>query len=147
MNVVLNINAINKNNIFFYESVKNTVISNSNFIRIIYSNKEIIMNGIYIKFDIDKQILQNNNNNNSNNNIFNQLEELEIYILNKYKNNKVNNNKNNNICYKIKEQILYLINKINNCNNDRVIFTYILKISGLWETDNHIGLTYKFIYL
>ena len=59
MNIVLDINTIKKNNVFFCESVKNTVINNSNFIRIIYSNNEVMMNGLYIKFDINKKNYKN----------------------------------------------------------------------------------------
>ena len=148
MNLVLNINEINRNNIFFNDSVKNTVITDSNFIRIFYSNKEIIMNGLYIKFNINKNKLKNINNKeeeeDDNRRVIKYLEELELYIINKYKST---NKEVYIVNYKIKEQILYLLNKISNCNNDRVIFSYILKISGLWERDNELGLTYKFIYM
>jgi len=145
MNIVLDIDKIEKKNIFFYEPVKNTVIMNSNFIRILYSNKELMMNGLYIKFNINKDLLKNNKENKDDENkiIIKYLEDLEIYILNKY----INSTYIFKLTYKIREQISYLINKINNCNNDRVIFSYILKISGLWESDNELGLTYKFIYM
>ena len=57
MNLVLEQQTFEKNNIFFQDAVKNTVMNDSNFIRIIYSNKEIILNGIYIKnSDIKKTI-------------------------------------------------------------------------------------------
>ena len=43
MNISIDIDKINFNNIFFLEPIKNTVIENSNFIRIIYSNEDIIL--------------------------------------------------------------------------------------------------------
>ena len=46
---------------------------------------------------------------------------------------------------KIKDQLLYLINKIYTTNIGDV--SYILKISGIWETPISIGLTFKYIYL
>ena len=52
MNIILNINSISSNNIYFYDSVKNTIINNSNFIKITYSNNYFILNGIYIKIKL-----------------------------------------------------------------------------------------------
>ena len=157
MNLILEYQTFNKKNVFFQEPVKNTVMNDSNFIRIIYSNKDFILNGIYIKININKDIqkkifnhdyitiedkIDENKNKllNENKMVFQFVETLEKYILNKYNSNHIHT-------YKMTEQILYLLNKINNCNNNRNIFSYILKISGLWETETHIGITYKFIYI
>ena len=46
MNLVLDSDKYSINNIYFNESVKNTIMNDSNFIRILYSNKEFILNGI-----------------------------------------------------------------------------------------------------
>ena len=129
MNIVLNYDEIAYNNIFFNEPVKNTVINDSNFIKIIYSNKDLILNGIYIKINVNK---------NNNNNIIHDIDSLEKYILTLYNNIKICN-------YKIKDQLVYLITKLNTSN--KTIFSYILKISGIWETQTTIGLTYKFIFV
>ncbi len=126
MNLVLDENNYNINNIFFYEPVKNTVMDDSKFIRIIYSDEHVILNGIYLKLDIDNS-----------NNIVKLLDKLEKDILYKYKINK--NNINKNQCIKIQEQLQFLINK--NSTNKNII----LKISGIWETNLVIGLTYKFL--
>ena len=128
MNIVVNYDEIAYNNIFFNEAVKNTVINDSNFIKIIYSNKDLILNGIYIKINIYK----------NNKNIIDDIDNLEKYILTLYNNNKICN-------YKIKDQLIYLITKLNTSNKN--IFRYILKISGIWETQTSIGLTYKFIFV
>jgi len=130
MNIILNINSISSNNIYFYDSVKNTIINNSNFIKITYSNNYFILNGIYIKITIHK--------NSKNDTILDKINNLETLILSLYNNNKIYN-------YKIIDQINYLITKLNNSNKD--IINYILKISGIWETDSNIGLTYKFILI
>lgn len=126
MNLVLDINQVTYNNIFFYESVKNTIMNDSEFIRIIYSNNDIILNGIYIKIDI---------NNHENSNIVNIIDQLEQSILKQYNPNKLQNNK-------LKDQLIYNINKINKDNE----CICLLKISGIWETPYMIGLTYKFIF-
>lgn len=126
MNLVLDINQVTYNNIFFYESVKNTIMNDSEFIRIIYSNNDIILNGIYIKIDINKH---------ENSNIVNIIDQLEQSILKQYNPNKLQNNK-------LKDQLIYNINKISKDNK----CIYLLKISGIWETPYMIGLTYKFIF-
>jgi hypothetical protein len=126
MNLVLDENNYNINNIFFYEPVKNTVMDDSKFIRIIYSDEHVILNGLYLKLDIEKKICTGN-----------FLDKTEREILNKYKINK--NNVNKNKCIKIQEQLQFFINK--NISNKNIV----IKISGIWETNLMIGLTYKFI--
>ncbi len=126
MNLVLDETNYNINNIFFYEPVKNTVMDDSKFIRIIYSDEHVILNGLYLKLDIK-----------NNNNVLDFLDKTEREILNKYKINK--NNVNKNRCIKIQEQLQFLINK--NIPNKNVI----IKISGIWETNLIMGLTFKFI--
>jgi len=139
MNIVLHMNEFSLKNIFFNESIKNTVINDSSFIRILYSNKDFTLNGIYIKIDFIKTINSNKFLENSNNlTILKYIENIEKYILNSY-------NKNKKHSYKIHEQIAYLSSKIcNSCSNKGKI-SYIFKVSGIWETNTLIGITYKFI--
>lgn len=125
MNLIINLENISISNIFFYEQVKNTILDNSYFIRIIYSNQDLILNGIYILIDLNNSINDN----------CKIIDELEKNILSKYKSDKIQNKK-------IKENFLYFLNK-NNINNKFMI----LKISGIWETLNNIGLTFKYISL
>ena len=49
MNIAININDYNEENVYFNTPIKNTVIDNSDFIRTIYSNELITLNGIYLK--------------------------------------------------------------------------------------------------
>ena len=121
MNLVLDNNNYNINNIYYYDAVKNTVMDDSKFVRIIYSDNNIILNGIYLKLEVEK-IMEDNN----------YIEKLESEILRKYNKKKLVSNKLN-------DQIQYYIKKYNNA-------ILILKISGIWETDTMIGLTYKLIY-
>jgi hypothetical protein len=137
MNLILDRNKYSINNIYFNECVKNTIMNDSNFIRIIYSNKDLILNGIHIKINIYKEINQIKSDNYNNETLI-FIQDLEKDLLNKYNKQKTQNNK-------IKEQLHYLINKINNSNV--ITASYILKISGIWETSTNQGLTYKFIYL
>ena len=128
MNLIINLENFNLDNIFFYEPVKNTILESSYFIRIIYSNEDVILNGIYIYINT----LENLENN------IKSIDDLENKILNKFKPDK-------NTIKKVKESFNYLNNK--NQISDTLSKGIILKISGIWETYNNIGLTFKFINL
>lgn len=122
MNLVLDYKKYNVNNIFFYDPVKNTVMDDSKFIRIIYSDVNIILNGLYLKIikldNLDE--------------ILNDVNLIEINILAKYNNTKFKS-------IKIKEQLNYILKKNPHDN------IFILKISGIWEMEQTIGVTYKFL--
>jgi intein/homing endonuclease len=144
MNISLNKEDFSIDNVYFYEPIKNSIIENSSFIRVIYSNELMAINGIYIKIDFDnvtkindfsKQKITININDNLK--IINYIKSIEIEIL-----EKINIERKKKI-YKINEQLMtgyikHLIdNKYANC--------FILKISGIWESENEYGLTFKFI--
>jgi hypothetical protein len=126
MNILLDINKFSLNNTFFNDAIKNTVINDSNFIRIIYSNKDFILNGLFFRINLSD----------CNITYLKQINNIEKCILNNYDNKNHHN-------YKIVDQINYIINKSNNSNYKNS--SYILKISGIWETNNMIGITYKLI--
>ena len=48
INLFTTLDNIEPNNIFFQTPIKNTVIDNSLFIRIIYSNKDLVLNGVFM---------------------------------------------------------------------------------------------------
>ena len=121
MNIIIDSNAFNINNIFFYDAIKNNIIDDSTFVRIIYSDHNVILNGLYLQISLDKL-----------NDLYNMLEIIESSILNKY-------NLTIEKLYRIKVQLMYITKYIKNNK-------LILKISGIWENNNKIGLTYKFIY-
>ena len=58
MFLIENIEQFNKNNIFFCESIKNNIIQNGNFIRILYSNDKFILNGIYLHINFNNMIVE-----------------------------------------------------------------------------------------
>ena len=49
MNINVPIDKFDINNIFYSEKIKNTVMPDSYFIRIIYSNSLFTLNGVYLK--------------------------------------------------------------------------------------------------
>ena len=48
MNLVKNMNQYDENNIFFCEPIKNNIMNDGTFIRILYSTHNILLNGIYL---------------------------------------------------------------------------------------------------
>jgi len=127
MNIIIPINNINDKNIYFHDPIKNTVINNGDFIRILYTDKFIICNGLQIKFN---GIPTKDN--------IEKLYALEKNILNLY----------NSSCkqfLKLEEQLNYNINRYSNYITSKNCF--IVKISGIWENNVGIGITSKIIYI
>lgn len=52
MNIILSESNFNIDNIYFTEPIVNTIMENSMFVKIIYSNKLITLNGLYLTMDI-----------------------------------------------------------------------------------------------
>lgn len=147
-----NINHFNKDNIVVCDPIKNSIIQYSNFYKLIYTNELLALNGIYILFElnnvkicIDKLLFDISSNSVN----INKLSELEEYLLNllwynnKNKYKKVTEFMNNG-------SIKYSFIDNNNTlqyNNKKILNNakIILKISGIWESGDNIGLTFKII--
>jgi hypothetical protein len=147
MNLVKKIDQYDENNVFFCAPIKNNVIKNNSFFsRILYSNDLFTLNGIcilvhfndvsfekyYSKYKCVLNVLTNKN-------IIDNIKTIEENILKKYETTKIP-------VFKIYEQIkngnIYFYLNINNLKTN---ISFILKISGIWETQTSYGLTYKFI--
>jgi len=151
-----NIENISTNNIIICDPIKNSIMQHSNFYKIVYSNNLLSLNGLYILFNL-KMLNQNKEkiifNYLDNKFIIDQIAYIEEYIL-----NLINSNKNK--IYKITELLTngYIkycyndnlsydnisYNSINSTNSNKSL---ILKISGLWETKENIGITFKIILI
>lgn len=153
MNIALNIDDFHLNHIYFNEPIENTIIEDSKFIKLIYSNDDVVLNGLFLFLDIKpiqkevyfkkiKYYFELNNNMQKLNKIF----EIEESILQLY-----NKNKNKKMIIKdvLKSGILKLFpNYEDEIQNNKVvndINNFILKISGIWENNDEIGITYKII--
>lgn len=150
MNVVLGLEQFDVNNVYFQESVKNTIMDNSNFIRVIYSNSLFMLNGIFIKFNLN--ILYTEKSFNKFKCVFdkqrNTTEMLAISTIEKELLSKihiVNKKPINRITEQLTNGYIKIFidnNKLYNNNNQH---EFILKISGIWENETDYGITYKFI--
>lgn len=146
MNVFVTPDNFDYNNIFYSDSIKNTVIDNSSFIRIMYSNDLFILNGIYLKINFNEIYLENVNykfkynfNIEKNLKLLNYIKELEYNLL------KGVNIKNKILSTKFYDQLKCGFIKITGDGENVDTKSYILKISGIWESPYEYGLTYKII--
>jgi hypothetical protein len=146
MNFVTSLEQYNDKFIFFCDPIKNNIMNDGSFIRILYSTPEIILNGIYLlvtinDFTCDKYYNKYRCcfNPTTHRDLIAKMKLIEENILEKI------NMKDKIPQFKIFEQLgngnIKILNDIT-CTNS---CTFILKISGIWETQQNYGLTYKFI--
>jgi hypothetical protein len=149
MNVVIKEEQFKISNIYYTEPIQNIIMDNSQFIKIVYSNQDIMMSGIFLLVEL-KHITKESYfkkikityDTSLNKNILNRIYEIENQLLQKYNNNK-----------KIQRKIIYdtlnngVIKLFPNNENDLINNnnSFILKISGIWENDTEYGLTYKLL--
>lgn len=158
MNVIFDINNYNVENVVFLETKKNMLMDGI-FTKIIYSDENVSINGIYLTFPIsvqgtsrliNKKIIYYQTNNMDNSSVVKELANIEHNILSYYK--RVNNCAKTHVyvlsdqlyCGSLKiykETLFSQYNSIVNYGNQK----YIIKISGIWENKTQYGITYKFI--
>jgi hypothetical protein len=142
------IEQFNHEYVYFLEPIKNNIVKNGQFIRIIYSTDCVSLNGIYIAINFPFFVgnIFYNKIKCSFDPIKNEewilkIQEIERTLLNKMKlQNKIPQ-------YNIYEQIKngtfkILLDDTENINEVKQI---ALKIAGVWETSSEFGLTYKFL--
>ena len=151
MNVCVEVGNINKRNVYLYDYTANKVIDNSTFVRTGYSNSLFTLNSIYLYtnfviacvnkyFRKHRYIIEHS----SNSVMIDKLIDIENMILNTIDRPELLKT------YKLKEQLL---------SSNIIVFDgselqcvvpqlkiqgFILKISGIWITDNSCGITFKF---
>jgi hypothetical protein len=148
MNIVKNIEQYNKDNVYFLEPIKNNIMNNGNFIRIIYSTSLFILNGIYIYFQLNYTSVDKYYNKYKCSFDVNQYKEL----IDKFKIIEEELIQKISICgknpqFKIYEQLKNGNIKVFSETSDKIRNTFLLKIAGIWETDSEYGLTYKFLII
>ncbi len=157
---------IKNENIIINDAINNSVMQHSSFYKIYYSNNNFSFSGLFFKFSLkyykktNEKIFFTLTEDTCNYNTIHRISNIENYLL-----NNTNKNIDKNINYKIRElleceNIKFLNNNINLknfnvddisnmhndldlCNNN--ISEFILKISGIWENKDSIGLTFKII--
>ena len=145
MNLVKLIDQYNSNNLIFCEPIKNNIMNDGTFVRILYSSDIITFNGVYLLINLSEcscekfyNKIKCTFNSSTQKELIEKLKVIEEDILKKYKNNKIP-------LFKIYEQISSGFIKIYFEIGSKYNNLFILKISGIWETQTHYGLTYKFM--
>lgn len=155
MNISLDINRINIGNLFFLDTKRN-IIMDGNFTKVLYSNEYFTMNGIYVIFPILVSNIEKNINKNimkihpysvNNLSIIQDFAKLEVRILDYYKNTYRAKGKISNLLSRqLYSGSLKLYKEFNyHFEPNNAPKQYIIKISGVWESNDEIGLTYKVI--
>ena len=153
----VDINNVNYKYLVLCEAIKNTINLYNNFYKLLYSNEHITFNGIYILFHLnynhiikDKIFFDTSNNSDIIDKINNiEYNILDILNIKKEKQLKLKKFMKNGIIrfsYSDYDEIdsnLFKLEKLNNNNNN--VEYFILKISGIWENKDNIGITFKII--
>jgi len=171
MNIVKQVNQFNENNIFFCQPIKNNIIENGVFIRILYKINTFVLNGIYLLLPLKDVRIEKYYNKqkyifdiNKNKQVLGKVKEIEETILKKA------GIRNKSPLFKISENITHGNLKIINYNIQSTTskeqfntqnkyedhleedgdiprttsdLSVVLKISGIWENENCYGVTFK----
>ena len=169
MNIILNIKDIfedetlNRNTLFFLDTKQNMIIPGE-FTKILYSDDLITLNGLYLDCPLFLQPVEKFNKKNTiwfqpyhiqNTNVIQQFSNFEKELLEYY---KQQTGSNKNLVYSLHNQLysgnakIYttfnasaLVNTSEKDSVESIDFKYVIKISGIWESDERIGVTYKVI--
>ena len=146
MNLVKSIEQYNDQYVYFCEPTRNNIMNEGSFIRILYSTNHMQLNGIYLHVTINDFVCDKYYDKfrcifsvGNHTVLIQQLRQIEDNLLVKVGiPNKIPQ-------YKIYEQLLNGNIKIFNNIDKKTTCSFILKISGIWETQYNYGLTYKFV--
>jgi len=146
MNIVKTIDQYDDKCIYFCDPIKNNIMNDGNFIRILYSTSTFVLNGIYLLIHLNDITIEKYYNKykcvynvQTHKELIDNIKIIEDDLLKKI-----------NIKYKYPQSKIYdqlrngNIKIFSDVNFKPQTNTFLLKISGIWETDTHYGVTYKF---
>jgi len=152
MNIVITLDQFQTNNIYLKPAIENNIIEDSKFIKIIYSNNLMTLNSLFIHFPLKKYSIETYFKKNkyifdieANKKTLDSIFTIEENILKMFTSNKCKK-------YIIKQSLSNGFLKIypNHIENNESVSTdeygdFIIKISGIWETNDECGVNYKII--
>jgi len=157
MNVYLHIHQVkHQNHIELQDSIrylypKKNTIMNGDFTKILFSRNNVTMNGLYFYIPFRVHDMNDNNhirylqtNNTQNIQLKHDLQNIEEQLLKNYMDYNRIKKKCDHILMNqlVTNQIRVYRNHDKKSNNK-----YVIKISGIWETRDKIGITYKILEL
>ncbi len=142
MNIYYSLDDLKINNIIFHKPIPNKFSNYTQFYKIIYNTKLFTLNSLLLYIDVNYSLITMDNDKfklslNYTDDFLLKIKKIEedlIQRLNIHLNKQVVLSLYNTILH---NNIMY-VNDIKN-NKMRVY----IRISGIWETDTHIGLTIK----
>jgi len=146
MNIVKTFEQFDDNCIYYCEPIKNNIINDGNFIRIIYSTPTCSLHGITMLISLQNVFIEKYYskykcafNIETHKELIDKIRRLEESIL---RNSRILNKIPQ---FKIYEQIRNGNIKIFSDSFEKTNCLFTLKISGIWENEKFYGVTYKFI--
>lgn len=146
MNIVTTLEQYKEDYVYFLEPIKNNIINNGIFIRIIYSTSIFTLNGIYIDICIKCNTIDKYYNKyicsfdiSKYKEIIDKVRIIEEGLINKL------TVPGKTPQYKIYDQLKTGSVKVFSDAVEKINNSFLLKIAGIWETEYEYGLTYKFL--
>ena len=146
MNIVKTLDQYDENYIYFCDPIKNNVMNEGNFIRVLYSTPSFVLNGIYLLIRLNDIIVEKYYNKykcifnvNMHRELIENIKTIETNLLKKI--NIKNKFSQNKIYEQLKNGNIKIFSDI---NVKPYANTFLLKISGIWETESHYGVKFKF---
>jgi hypothetical protein len=146
MNISITLDQYNEDYVYFCDSIKNNIMDDSQFIRILYSTPIFVLNGIYISININHMTIEKYYNK------FKCSFDVTLYkdMIERLRIIEENIIKKKNIKGKIPQFKIYDQFKNGNIkifkeNVENQSNIFLLKIAGIWETELYYGLTHKLI--
>lgn len=147
MNVGVSLDDVSKFTTYYYPPVKNTVMDNSNFIRLVYSDAMMSLNSVYIEVPIIDVRAERHYNRSrfffcpdQNARVIQDVRAVEERLLEGVGTGR------QRAQYRVSDQLrtgsLRVFANVDFKRQHGCIV--LLKISGIWLTDTEKGLTYKF---
>ena len=144
MKLFLRSNQININDVFFLDK-KNNMIMDGKFTKLIYSNRFLTLNSLYILLPIKNATVQKNVlffNVFQNEDVIQSIESVEKQLLQTYLDfYGINKTPIHSLRYNLKNGSVKFYKHDAFHRNTM----YYIKISGVWENATEIGVTYKII--
>ena len=144
MSAVIPIHSFDYQDVYYHNPVNNNIIANSKFFRTIYSNGLLTLNNICLEIPI---VITHTNRNRFffdaryNSQVVMFLKQLEDNIL--VRSGIANKTPRKRLYEQLESGFLKIFTPI---NDDYRNYPVLLKISGLWESESEIGVTYKFVF-
>jgi len=149
MNFVLQIDQIHIDSTIKFLEKKNNNMMDGDFTKIFYSDEYVTLNGFYVNFPIvqtsgiintkQRPILQNMH-------IVNKFCDLEKQLIEMYKEYMICDK---TPVYLLQQQLhngfVKVYSNYNSIKPPSKMVTHAIKISGLWESGDSVGITYKII--